>query len=348
MVQVFLLAAALCLTAEERPAITLGSDGAFRVGGLSALPPPVQLPDLFQVTAGAIDDAPQMLGTHSIEAGVVVFRPRFPLQPGVRYRAVYRSPSPVTAEFTIPKKDTAPATSVTHVFPSGARLPENLLKFYIHFSAPMSFGEAYRRLRLLDERGQAIELPFLEIQEELWDRDRKRLTVLFDPGRVKRGLTPHREVGPPLIAGRRYTLVIDRAWMDAEGIPLTSEFRKSFEAVEADRTSPDTSAWRVTAPRAGTRAPLVVSFPEPLDHSLLGRLLTVEDVAGKAAIDREESRWLFTPEAPWKAGTHRLVAGEWLEDLAGNRLDKVFDVDVWEKVDRKISQRFRTLPFTVE
>ena len=67
-------------------------------------------------------------------------------------------------------------TLVTAVYPSAQVLPENLLRFYIHFSAPMSRGEAYRHVRLLDAAGKAVDLPFLELDQELWDPDGKRFT----------------------------------------------------------------------------------------------------------------------------------------------------------------------------
>jgi hypothetical protein len=55
---------------------------------------------------------------------------------------------------------------VRQVYPSTAKIPENQLKFYIEFSAPMSQGNAWRHIRLLKSDGQAVELPFLEIDQE--------------------------------------------------------------------------------------------------------------------------------------------------------------------------------------
>ena len=52
--------------------------------------------------------------------------------------------------------------------------------------------------------------PFLELDEELWSPDGTRFTLIFDPGRIKRGLKPREEVGPVLEAGKSYSLVIDR------------------------------------------------------------------------------------------------------------------------------------------
>src|SRR5439155_1191290 len=81
---------------------------------------------------------------------------------------------------------------------------------------------------------------------------RPRLPVLFDPGRIKRGLLPLNEVGPAIEDGKRYTLVIDREWLDARGVALREEFRKQFRVGPADRTPPDPAQWRLTAPKAGT------------------------------------------------------------------------------------------------
>ena len=104
------------------------------------------------------------------------------------------------------------------VYPSRDLLPENLLQFYIFFSAPMSRGEAYRRITLLDiATGKIVDAPFLELDEELWSPDGTRFTLVFDPGRIKRGLKPREEVGPVLEAGKSYSLVIDRQWLDALG-----------------------------------------------------------------------------------------------------------------------------------
>lgn len=217
----------------------------------------------------------------------------------------------------------------------------------------MSRGEAYRRIRLLDEAGGTIELPFLEIDQELWDPDGKRLTLLFDPGRVKRDLLPNQEVGPPLQAGRGYTLVVDPAWPDALGRPLASEGRKSFRVGPPDHTPPRTSDWRVAPPRAGTRDPLVVTFPEPLDRALLERVVEIWDgagtpVPGEIAIDAGETRFRLTPRAPWKPGDYTLRAATILEDLAGNSLGRAFEVDVFERVEDRFLEVSANLHFQIE
>ena len=298
---------------------------------------------VFAVYAGD-GDVPPMLGSYSVEDGALVFRPRFPIAPGVRVRAVFRG---VETKFDSQPTAARASTRVEHVYPSVDLLPDNQLKFYLHFSAPMSRGEAWRRIHLLDQNGATVDLPFLEVDQELWDRDYRRLTVLFDPGRIKRGLLPLQEVGPAIEEGKRYTLVIDRDWLDANGAPLLEGFRKPFRVGPGDRTPPDPGQWKVTAPRAGTFDALVVNFPKPLDWALLQRLLDVHGVQGTTAVDHNETQWRFAPKEPWKPGEYQLVIDTSLEDLAGNRIGKPFDVDTFERVSQRVSKKTVSLPFRV-
>ena len=64
---------------------------------------------------------------------------------------------------------------------------------------------------------------------ELWDPSRRRLTVLFDPARIKRGLAPHHEVGYPLGAGVAVDVVVDEGLRDAEGRPLVEPHTRRYE-----------------------------------------------------------------------------------------------------------------------
>jgi hypothetical protein len=326
--------------------------------------------------AESAEDSPPLLGTYRLDGAVLRFEPRFPIEPGVRYRAEFdlhgrlaasgsnpvekdgsgRKPvsgSMLTAEFSTGRVSIAPTASVTAIYPTRATLPENLLRFYIHFSAPMSRGEAYRHIRLLDGSGHPIADPFLEIDEELWSTDGRRFTLLFDPGRIKRGLKPREEVGPVLVAGQSYELVVDPGWLDANGSPLKSGLRRAFRTVPADETSPDPKTWTVRPPAAETRGPLEIRFPEPLDRALLDRLIAVRDasgrpVGGSASVSDEETVWRFTPEAPWRAGSYRIVIGTELEDVAGNSIARPFEVDVVGPITRRIASETVALPFRIE
>jgi hypothetical protein len=307
------------------------------------------------------DSRPAMLGKLTIEGETLCFEPRFPPVVGLRYRAVFRpsllkdgaSAADVRGEFSIPRPKPTDATTVTHVFPTRSTLPENQLKFYIHFSAPMSRGEAYRSVRVLDESGKPIALPFLELDQELWDPAGKRLTLLFDPGRIKRGLKPREEDGPILVEGKKYTFVIDRKWQDADGNALKESFRKEFKVAAPENKPIEIADWKLTAPRGDGVAALDVRFPKPLDHALLQRLLWITDargkrVAGTIQVLDDETRWQFTPERPWQPGKYDLVIDTSLEDLAGNRVGKTFEVDQFDKVDREVKVETVKRAFVVE
>lgn len=296
--------------------------------------------------------AEPVAGDHFADQGTLKFRPRFPLEPGVTYRAVF-SVLTESAEFsyTVPKPVIQRTTVIEKIFPSAAKIPENQLKLYVHFSAPMSKGEAPKRVHLIEEGKGEVSLPFLELDEELWDREQKRLTILFDPGRIKRGLVPNKEVGPPIKAGSRYTLVIDADWKDAKGAPLKEGFKKQFEAGPSDRTPLDPKTWKLLTPSPGTREAVVLDFPEPVDSALLMRFIDVANargglVPGSVALDNDETRWIFTPSENWVEGKYTLEVLSGLEDLAGNRVGRAFDVDVFDRVEKPTAES-HSIPFQV-
>jgi hypothetical protein len=227
-----------------------------------------------------------------------------------------------------------------------------MLKFYLHFSAPMSRGMAYQHIHLRDSSGKDVAFPFVELAEELWDPRGERLTILFDPGRIKTGLKPREELGPILYPGQTYTLVIDRGWLDAAGQPLRSDHRKTFRAGPTDSAPPDPATWTIQAPGPASRDPLLLTFPEPLDSAMLGRVLGVLDGAGRAvagdvSIEAGETRWRFTPDAPWRAGAYRISVDKDLEDRAGNSIGRPFEVDIFDKVERKAVAETVFLPFRI-
>ncbi len=298
----------------------------------------------------ATDQIP-VLGDYKIAEGLIHFEPRYPLMRGVRYQAIYHRAdlNSVVAHLFIAKPQ-LPPTVVEQVFPTRDALPENQLKFYLHFSAPMSRGEAYEHIQLLGDDGKPVAKPFLVLDQELWDADGKRFTLFFDPGRIKRGLKPREELGPALMEGKRYTLVIDRGWDDANGEPLKETFRKSFRVLAPDDVPPDAKAWKLDAPAANGAKPLTVTFPKSMDSALAARLVWVTDgdghkVAGTVALSQEETRWQFTPAQTWKAGKYDLVADTRLEDLAGNSLGRPFEVAASKKVQPETQAETVKLPF---
>ena len=292
---------------------------------------------------------PAINGKYHLASDRIEFRPQFPLQPGVRYRAIFhpKSGRPVTSVFEIPSPKREPSTTVDEVYPTAEVLPENLLKFYLYFSAPMSGGHIYEHIRLTDSAGKVVDLPFLEIDEELWNPDMTRLTLFLDPGRIKRGVQPLEELGPALEAGKSYTLRISSSWLDAAGTRLKENFEKKFRVVEPDRDPPDLSRWEFAPPKAGTKDALKITFPDPMDHALALRMIGVDKTEGTARLEQNERTWIFIPEQPWKAGRYRLLVQTTIEDLAGNNVGKPFEVDLFSDVQKRLTREVAERGFEV-
>jgi hypothetical protein len=306
-------------------------------------------------------DRPAVLGSYQVDSKALRFVPKYPLAAGLGYRAVFNpaklpdhaaSEKAIVSALALAKEASAADTVVQQVYPTADRLPENQLKFYLHFSAPMSRGESYRHIHLLDSAGKAIDLPFLELDEELWDPEGKRFTLFFDPGRIKRGLKPREEVGPALEEGKSYTLVIDSQWQDAQGSPLKESFRKAFSVSAPDDRQPDVNTWKIQPAPAGSSKPLLILFPKPMDHALLQRTIVLLDasgqkVAGTIAVGKEEKSWQFNPQKPWQASKYMLSVDRTLEDLAGNSLAHPFEVDEFHPIQKQVSAELVNLPLEI-
>jgi len=311
--------------------------------------------ELFKVYVGTkiASDQPAMLGSYAVDQEQLVFTPEYGLEPGQSYTAVFAgidNNAELRRTFEMPTDQSPTKTVVTEVFPSRKHLPQNLLKFYLHFSAPMRAGNSYRYIHLLDEIGKPIADPFLELDQELWDDSRTRFTLLFDPGRIKKGLKPREDVGPPLLPGRHYTLVIDADWCDTQGNPLASEFRKPFDVRDPDETQPSVDGWHIESPQAQTTGPLVIRFDESLDRALLDRIFVVAvdnvEVVGNVEVTDAETTWRFFPDQPWPVGKFAVIVETTLEDLTGNSLGRPFEVDL--STNQLVSEGEKTLALPFE
>jgi hypothetical protein len=290
---------------------------------------------------------PAMLGAYVIKENVIRFTPRFPLVAGLAYtaqfdasafaektgKAISGEETRLQSSYSMPKAAYSSATFITNVYPSDDLLPANQLKLYIHFSAPMSVGEAYDHIKLFDDRGREVAKPFLRLEEELWDGEHRRLTMWFDPGRIKRGLRPNADMGAPLEEGKHYRLTIDSGWRDDKGNPLREGFEKRFQTTRADRAAPDYKEWKLISPEAGSSEPVTIVFSEAMDQALMESSIEVIDgdgnpVQGRIEISKGETEWRFTPHTSWGEGNYKIYIETRLEDRAGNSIHHLFDSDM--------------------
>lgn len=284
-----------------------------------------------------------IFGSYTVDHGQLSFHPRYPLTPGVTYIAVLAGET--AGRLSIPKPSTEPARVVA-IYPSSPVLPDNQLKLYLLFSAPMQGGEEiFSRIHLADSNGAAAYLPF--VSQELWNRDYTRLTLIFDPGRIKRGVKPNVDMGPVLVEGKHYTLIVDRGMKDGNGNPLAEDFRHDFAAGPSERRAIEPKQWKLDPPAAGTLNPLTIDFDRPMDYALLGDCLQIPGVSGKPAAAAGETRWVFQPLQPWKPGIYQITVSTALEDLAGNRIGRPFDVDEFLSPVPRINTESISLTFQV-
>lgn len=222
------------------------------------------------------------------------------------------------------------AAQVSAVYPTADTLPENLLRFYIYFSKPMHRENIQSHVYLADEKGNKLKGVFLDNKFDLWSPDSTRLTLLFDPGRVKTGLVAHHAMGRALKPGNTYQLVVEASTVDAESCSMVANFRKHFKATEADYETPDVNKWKINHPTEGTRQALTVDLDGLMDHVSMAYRIRVKDatgeiVAGSIELSMQEQRWVFIPEQPWNQSPYQLLVDPVLEDVAGNRTTGLFD-----------------------
>lgn len=282
---------------------------------------------------------PDVYGRYLLFEDEVRFVPHFPFETDMKYRASFDPQllgAPLSAEsfdleFLIPSEQKAPApTEITHIFPSSDLLPENLLRFYVCFSNSMQRGRALEEIWLYDSEGHRVADALYRPPVELWDRSMRYLTVLLDPGRLKRWVGPNVELGPPLKVGQNYTLEIGSGMTDLYGRPPRETFRKSFVVGDAVREHISVESWKILPPVTGSRQALVLEFTSLLDWVLLLRTITIESaeglvIDGRVAVDKCELRWSFTPKSHWIPGVYHIRVGSSLEDVCGNSITAAFD-----------------------
>lgn len=224
----------------------------------------------------------------------------------------------------------APASEQVEIYPTAEILPENLLRMYVYFPRSMGVDQGLNNVQLLDDNGVVIESAFLSNRVDLWSADRRRLTLLLDPGRVKTGLVAHDQLGRVLAADRSYTLVMSGAATDAAGCAIGDDTQHRFSVTAADTVAPAPSQWVITAPEVSTLEPLIIDLGSPHDHVSLAYRIRVLDsdgaiLPGRIGLGQAEKTWTFTPRKPWSDVVYSVAIDGTLEDLAGNRPGRLFD-----------------------
>ena len=299
------------------------------------------------------EDLPPVMGKWIFENNDVYFIPRFPFKPNKEYVVELNLEKKYVYRVLIPEINFRQPTYVEKIFPSTNIWPANQLKIYIHFSSPMGLGDIYEHIKLFDRKGNEVEKPFLEINPPLWDKTQQRLTLWFDPGRIKRHLSPNENLGPPLEENDQYTVFISKNAQDASGRQLLGNFEEFFYTGSNDRKKPDPAEWTFSFPIEKDKKEVVIKFPESMDRGMLESGIGIIDetgvlVNGKIEISDSEKNWIFYPEKKWQSGKYKIMISNKIEDLAGNNLKRLFDQNVEDKENKKKEIPDLEIPFSIK
>lgn len=323
------------------------SDGKIVVSGLASVRGLSVV--VAEGTADEIAARPPVSGEWAGAEGRLSFTPKYPLKPATKYRVTGKD---LSLDVRTPAAARSLPAKLTHIYPTGTELPENVLRFYLEFDRPMPRGDSYRYVRLLNEKGEKDPLPFVEI-EELWNADQTRLTLLVDPGRIKKEVKPRIDLGPVFRKGKKYTLVVSGKWPTLSGAPLGDDVSKPITATAALNDALDPNGWKIIAP-TDPKGPLTVAFGRPMDHPLLTQCLGVRgadghEVSGTGVASDHDRAWTFRPAAPWARGKYTLHVDPVLEDVCGNRIGRPFEVDLLHPPPGPVEARPKPLdlPFVV-
>ena len=149
-----------------------------------------------------------------------------------------------------------------------------------------------------------------------------RLTILMEPGRIKRGLGADPSHEPALVVGRTYSLVVHGA--------RAKTARHTFCVSDPVLEAVDETHWRLVSPTVGSLDPAVVHFDRVMDAALcqdeIGVLTSSREVVQtRVSLASDGTSARLIPSHPWLAGEHHLVVSQRLEDVCGNRLGEALD-----------------------
>jgi hypothetical protein len=229
------------------------------------------------------------------------------------------------------------APQVVSISPAARSIPANTLRLYVTFDHPARGVVSTRDLRLLDDAGRTIDGAFMDFGQDLWSPDGRRLTVLFDPGRVKRGVEGDGESAAPLQVGHSFTVEV-------------SGKRFHYQITPAVRTAITPQTWRLALPEVGSSQALTVTFDREMDGALLRDQLEVVDAQGRSQPGEVTASasgrvWSWRPKHYWRVGAYRLVVGSSLEDVSGNRVGEALDHEVGSSDAARDSV---AVPFTIK
>ncbi len=290
-----------------------------------------------------------ILGSFSEKNGFICFTPVLPFSKTHEFGIAQNGKQ--IANFKVNTTQTTRVPELLVIHPKHDTVPVNILKIYLEFSEPMQHvGSPLDFITIFDTTDSIEVYPFLDVAVELWNKSHTRLTLWFDPGRIKTDLIPNKEKGLPLKESHSYSITIDKNWKSEKGVPLGQSYSKSIHVIGKDMERPNPSNWVITSPEKNTNSPLQISFNEILDPVLALESIQLfhgdSALSGNLELSHDGKTMLWEPYDVWKAGDYRIVIHPILEDLAGNNLHSLFDTDL--RKPNSNNEMVSSLEFTIQ
>lgn len=273
-----------------------------------------------------------IFGNFKPEGEDLIFKPIIPFTGGKTYE-IYTEEE-VYLEFSVREAEHKIRPRLLGIYPKLDTVPENLLKMYLVFDKPMQQSQSTLDfIKVFNQTTEKEVEVFLPLENELWNADKTELTLWLDPGRIKKDLIPNQEKGIPIEKGNDYEMVIENGLSDKDGTELGKPYVKRFHVGKRDETRPNKDQWKITKPSFDTREGLGISFGESMDVMLIEESIQIigennEVLEGGFLPSKKGTSVLFIPEKLWKKQTYKIAVSSTIEDLAGNNLYRLFDVDL--------------------
>ncbi len=297
------------------------------------------------------DNKTAVLGDFSLDKGAHTFTPIIPFSGGQEYQLNHLDKT--MASFIAENNTITEIPELAAIYPTTDTVPENMLKMYFVFSKPMQeVGKSLDFIKVFNKiTNKEVEV-FLELETELWNREHTILTLWLDPGRIKTDLIPNKEKGLPILESNEYIITIDNNWKDAGGNTLKQEYSKNLYVIKRDAKNPSVNDWEITIPKKETTNPLIIDFKESLDAILAQETIQIynaenELVLGELRLKNNEQILEFESIGNWHKGNYFIIVESRLEDLAGNNLNHLFDVDLENNTSHEVQTETKTIQFTI-
>jgi hypothetical protein len=176
--------------------------------------------------------------------------------------------------------------------PEAETIPANTLRMYFMFDRPARGLVHQSEVKLVGPDGSEIKNAFMDFGQELWSPEGKRLTVFFDPGKIKRDVEAEGDAVSPLKEGKSYQIKL-------------ADYAHSFQVSPPVRERLNPKIWKVIEPSSSS-SQLEIKFDRVID--LPADFRTIDKLRDWLPIRREQCAKRVFRKSRWLRSSGRRIA----------------------------------------